>query len=420
MTKPTSTRVATLLGVAVLLGMVGAYVFAYNAQNGMPWRDYNFVTVAFEETNGLRRGGDVRIDGVRVGQVRDTFYEDGEARARLQLPGDLAVYNDATAEVRNRSALGQKLVELDPGTPEAGELEGVLPLEQTAASIELDEVLDALDPETRDALQTTLRSTGQGLAGRQEDLQAVLSNAPDLLDDLGTTAQVLVDPETDLPGLLQQADLLASRFSGREDELERLVAQLDTTVAALATEGGGPLADTLDLAPDTLSEVRPVLDQLVPVLADADLAVAQLRPGLEALGAATPDLRGTLREALEPLDRLTAVSPDAVVAVDALGALVVDARPLAPAVRRALGSGQAPLAALAPYAPEVALWFTYAQSATDDGDQNGNWLRIIPVLGLDNISGVLPIPNPLTNRTAYPAPGQSGGERAVLDNLGER
>lgn len=420
MIRSISTRLAMTLGATVLLGMVGAYAFAYNAQNGLPWRDYNYVTVAFDETNGLRRGGDVRIDGVRVGHVRDTFYEDGEGRARLQLPGDLPVYRDATAEVRNRSALGQKLVELDPGTPEAGDLDAVLPIEQTSASVELDQVLDALDADTRTALQTTLRSVGQGMVGRQDDLNDVLDAAPELLADLRTTAGILADPATDLDGLLHRADRLASRFTGREDQLERLTTQLDATFAALSVDGGRPLAELLERAPGTLTAVGPVLDDLVPVLADAEAALGQARPGLEALGAATPDLRAVLRDAVTPLDRVPGVSRDAVPAVASLTGLSADARPLAPSLRRALAAAETPLVQLAPYAPEIALWFTYAQSATDDGDENGNWLRFIPVLGVDNVSGVVPAPNPLTNRTAYPAPGQAGGERAELENLGDR
>lgn len=420
MIRTISTRLAVTLGATVLLGMVGAYAFAYNAQNGLPWRDYNYVTVAFEETNGLRRGGDVRIDGVRVGHVRETFYEDGEGRARLQLPGDLRVYRDATAEVRNRSALGQKLVELDPGTPEAGELAGVLPVEQTTAAVELDQVLDALDPETRMALQTTLRSVGQGMVGRQDDLNDVLDAAPELLADLRTTAGILADPATDLEGLLQRADLLASRFTGREAELERLTMQLDSTFTALAVDDGRALADVLDRAPSTLTALNPVLDDLVPVLADAEAALTQAGPGLVALGSATPDLRAVLRDAVPPLQRVPGVSRDAAPALDSLADLAEDARPLAPAARRALGLAETPLVELAPYAPEIALWFTYAQSATDDGDENGNWLRFIPVLGADNVSGVAPAPNPLTNRTAYPAPGQAAEERAELENLGDR
>ena len=139
----------TLAGISLLATFVLALGVAFTVTKGIPFRDYNYVQVAFADAGSLRVGDDVRLRSVREGQV--TAIEVGESQAvvELQLPGDLEINSDAKARIRARSALGQAYVDLDPGTAAAGDLGGeVLPLEQSRSAVQLDSLLDVFDKET--------------------------------------------------------------------------------------------------------------------------------------------------------------------------------------------------------------------------------------------------------------------------------
>lgn len=413
-----------VIGAAVL-GIFGVSLgVAFTSQRGLVGREYTIVDVAFDDVGpALRAGNDVRVNGVRVGQVRDIAGRDGRSVLTLQLDGDRPVYRDATAVVDARSALGQKLVQLDPGTPGAGRLpeDALLDMGAKGNATDLDALLAVLDEPTRTALAGTVRTVGQGAAARSQDLNDALAAAPDLLEDAATVSRALSAPEAQLDTLLQTAETLSQRFKGREEQLADLIGQLEDTTRAVAVDDGAPLEDTLEQLPLVLTQTRETLVGLGQPLEDARATVQELREGGAALGAGTADVRATLREAVPVLQDVPGVAESARPAAEELTELLSDARPLAPKVRRALTLAATPLDVLAPYSPEVSLWFQYARDALADGDKNGHWLRFNILVNSESISGSGPLgtalPDPVTARNAYPAPGvaqtqtTSGGGR---------
>jgi phospholipid/cholesterol/gamma-HCH transport system substrate-binding protein len=405
--SPVNARVVGALLMAVLLASL---VFAFVSHRGLPGRSYNYATAAFDFLPpGLREGSDVRVLGVRVGQIHDIVYEDEEARVEMQLPGSLDVYRDASARIRSRSLLGQKYVEIDPGTEGAGHLgEGAISRERTRGLIEVDQAVESLDAPSREALGAVLRELGTGVSGRGEDLNDLIAASPDMLADLGSTAGALSQEEARLAAFLIASERLSQRFEGREAELEALVGQLGRTFEAIAVDGGEPLRQTVERLPGTLEAATPVLSQLSQTFAALSGAVGDFGPAATALGVATPDLRAALRESVPPLGRFPAVNRLADPALGSLTTTMSDARPLAPAVRRGFGLLAPPLEVLAPYATELNLFADNLRDAFSQGDANGNFLRILGIIvGADNYTGVIPADNPAVRRDPYPAPGQA-------------
>ncbi len=417
-------RVPPAIAGAVLFALlVASIAFAFVSHKGLPGRSYTYATAAFADLSaGLRPGSDVRVKGVRVGQVHKTFYEGGEARAELQLPGELHVYRDATARIRSRSALGQRYVDIDPGTPPAGRLGAdVLPQSRTASLVELDQVLDALDPTARAGFAGGLRELGAGLGGRGGDLNDLIALAPDLLSDLGTTTNALASDDANLVGLLTAAERLAGRFSGREGEISSLLAQSARTLAAIDADGGSPLHSTLGKAPGALDGLTSGLGALTPAAAQAAAAISALRPAAAALGAATPELRGALREGVGPLTAVPPVSGLTTPAFEGLTGVARDARPFVPEFATALATLRGPLELLVPYSPELNALFANLRDSFSGGDARGKWLRTISiVIGADNYSGDLPATNPFINRNPYPAPGQAATDGERFNPAGSR
>lgn len=419
-TRPVHRDVAkkVVVGFAMILallvvGWVGGIVQTGGA---LPGKDYTYVTAQFDDVGILKTGKDVKQDGLRVGTVSKIEYDDGLAVVTLRIDGEVDVYRDASAFVGNTSALGKKYVGFDPGTPEAGELgDQVIAVEATRGSTSLEDVLSALDPKTRSALQKAVGALGVGAAGHSEDLNAVLAAAPELLTDLETVMEAAGSDRADIASLLVSADDLVNRFNGRSGEIQALVDNVDRTVQALGVDDGKPLEETVAKLPSALRSADKALDDLYAPLGDAEIALRDLEPGARALGGATPDLRALLREAPEALDKVPGVADDAVPAVSSLTDTLADARPLLAPLRSSVESLAQLLYRFAPYSGDAARFFSQHDllSGTLDGDDSKHYFAAqLTGVGLFSVAG---LPDPLYRSEFYPCPGTAWNHATVTD-----
>lgn len=405
--------IATVMALLVV-GLVGGIVQSGGA---LPGKTYTYVSADFDDIGTLKTGKEINENGLRVGTVSGISYRDGLARVTLRLDGERPVYQDASAYVGNSSALGKKFLSYDSGTADAGVMpeDGVISVEQTRAATSLEDILGVFDPETRAALKTTLGELSTGTAGHSDDLNQALRASPDMLADLQTVASAAASDDADLAGLLQSADVLVSRFDGREEQLAQLLRNLDTTVAAVGVDDGLPLETTVSNLPSTLTETKKALDLLAPPLVDARVALRTLRPGGRALGEATPSLRSFVRTSTKPLDRVPAIGRDATPVVKDLTAVLEDARPLVAPVRSALDDAYNLLRPFAPYAADTGRFF--AQNALLSGIVEGDpdkhyFAAMLTGAGLFSVSG---LPDPLYRSEPYALPGTAYNHATVTD-----
>lgn len=403
-----------LTGVA-LIAVVGVILYvALTAQSGPPLTQQTVVRAAFADVGQLTAGDDVRENSVRVGQVTEVTYSAGQAVVTMELQDGGPVHADATAAMWDVNALGQKFVELDPGTTARGPLGAtVIPSTRTASSVDIDQVLDVLDPATRAATQTAVRQLGTGVAGRSADLHTFLQRSPALLADVGTISGALSSPDANLPALLASGQRLSAQLAGHTDELRQLLANATTTLRAVSVDGGQPLSAAVAALPGTLTDVRSVADALRPPLSDARSALATLGPGAVALGHATPDLRSFLTGGVAPLHQVPGVASAAVPAVTDLTTTLADARPIVPKVDQALASLNPFLTALAPYSVDLPALANGGASFTNGRftDSKGlvfGFVHIFPVVSLGTVAGLVP-----GGYDPYPLPGT-----AELDGSG--
>ncbi|GAA4115841.1 hypothetical protein GCM10022215_15020 [Nocardioides fonticola] len=395
-----------LSGGGLLIAFVVALLVAFTVQKGVPFKHYSYVNVEFADAGSLRVGDDVRVHSVREGQVNKITVGDSRAVVRLQLPGDAKVYQDATATIRARSALGQAYVDLQPGSPDAGDIgTETLALSRTRSQEQLDTLLDVFDKQTRARASQAARSAGVGASGHGDDLSQFLANAPDTLTDLGRVSETLASDQTDLPATLDAAATLSRHISSSSDELARLVTSSGEVLGSLAVDKGVPLRNVLLRAPGTLADARSALAELQEPIGATTDAVRVLRPGIKDLARQTPDLRRTLNSGTKTLRQVPSVARLAEPAVSSLADTASDLRPLAPQFSTAVVRAQQPLQAISSYGNNAGLFFDWFADALSQKLPNGNhYLRLDLVTGLTAVSGTLPIRAPLTTRNPYPSP----------------
>src|SRR5918996_4779129 len=106
----------TLLGAIVLIVAIGFLVFAYNTSQVGRESGYELVA-RFDRVDGLARGSDVRISGIKVGTVIDQSLDPTTYRAevRFTMREDVELPADTSAAVVSDGLLGGKYLSLVPG-----------------------------------------------------------------------------------------------------------------------------------------------------------------------------------------------------------------------------------------------------------------------------------------------------------------
>lgn len=72
----------------------------------------------FSNTGGLKNGSTVAIAGVEVGRVRSITLKDYQAKVVISLSDQIKLQEDSIAAIKTRGLIGEKYVEITPGSSE--------------------------------------------------------------------------------------------------------------------------------------------------------------------------------------------------------------------------------------------------------------------------------------------------------------
>ena len=98
----------TLVGLAVILVAGFFLVFSLSQQSGAATGDSYALTAKFGRADGVGPGTDVRVAGVKVGQVTSVDYDPKTVKAvvKMSLRKDIVLPVDSTAQIQSDSLLG--------------------------------------------------------------------------------------------------------------------------------------------------------------------------------------------------------------------------------------------------------------------------------------------------------------------------
>lgn len=227
------------------------------------------VHVTFPHAQGVVALGGVQIAGVPVGRVESVRYVKGGARMDLAINHEVDLHRDATATIRPKSLLGEKVVELTPGSPDQPLLADGSELTNILASTDISELLNQ--------------------AGRMfAQLSPAMSEFADGLSKMGT----LIGggkKGANVTATLEDASVLIHRFrvffETHERDISRTLEDLSKTSATLReltgdekeslrsmVKNGKEITDKLNgildkvSDPDTEKRVKSLMDKLEKTL----------------------------------------------------------------------------------------------------------------------------------------------------------
>src|SRR5438552_8063686 len=159
------------IGAVVLIAAVILTYLGFT--RSIPFRHHYEIHAVFRTANNVKPNSPVRIAGVNVGKVTSvdhlaSDHNAAEVTMRIDKKG-LPIHKDATLQVRPRIFLeGNFFVDVHPGSPSAPTLgDGdTIPVNQTSAPVQIDQILGTLQTDTRKDLREVLRELSTGLAGQ--------------------------------------------------------------------------------------------------------------------------------------------------------------------------------------------------------------------------------------------------------------
>ncbi|HET7734393.1 MAG TPA: MCE family protein [Nocardioidaceae bacterium] len=222
----------------------------------------------FEDATGLLPGDDVRIAGVRVGEVEGVEVARGERRALARViftvDSDREIATSTQAMIRYRNLVGQRYVALAEGAGSGRPLaeNGTLPLRQTQSALDLTVLFNgfkplfaALNPEDVNAFAMEIIKTLQGEAG----------NVNSLLSSTASLTSTLADRDAVIGRTIENLNTVLETVDERDEQLSTLLAELQRFVSGLAEDReaiGASLTNIAGLAESTaglVEDARPAL-----------------------------------------------------------------------------------------------------------------------------------------------------------------
>jgi len=360
----------------------------------------------------------VQVDGFDAGKVTDLEAKDGQAvvTVTLEPPYD-EMPEGSTAEIEWKAVLGERVIQITPGDSDAA------PLPDNAMvrgddRVEVDQVLAALDEETRSRLASTLINLDSAVANRGDDVNATLEQLGPAVEAL---AQVLGGIGADGPAIrdvVTRTAALMDVLDQNSASIRSTIRDLDAQQTDLAAQDEA-LAAALRELPSTLEVARTTLDKVPGTVEAASPLLDELTDSVEALPAFTDevsplltDLNPTLsstRSALDEVAELLGVTPE----------LLMSSTRLLPEVDRATGRLLPALSFLRPYTPEITGYFTNWASAGQQYLGQYHVARIKVQEGTTTPIGVFNSPPPGVTQDLTPAPGSNVGQ-AWTDATGSR
>jgi len=339
---PSAGRILVAVGFA--LSCFALLLFLWVTFGGpVPLKPESYkISADFPEAITLSEEAEVRIGGVNVGSVdKLELPEEGNAtRAVMEIDPQFApISSDARAILRQKTLLGETYVELttgtqvdaedgsevegaedesaQEGTTDVGSLSGddaVEPIEeggqledtQVVEQVQIDEIFNALDQETRQAFQLWMRNAGIAVEGRGLDLNDAFGNVGPFASDASDVLATLREQEEALRGVVRNTGAVFESLTARDQELAGAIVGSNRTFRALASRDE-ELAEIFQIFPTFNKEARLTLRRLEkfagnarPLFRDLRPVAKDLSPTLRDVRRLSPNLRRLFRN-LDPL-----------------------------------------------------------------------------------------------------------------------
>ncbi|WP_121060872.1 MlaD family protein [Chachezhania antarctica] len=243
-----------LIGAFTLVGLIGAFAFLLWLAKFSTDQQYAYYDVLFESVAGLGTAGDVRYNGLKVGQVVSLNLDDKDpsrVRVRLEVEEKTPITTETVAVLESQGVTGVSYVSLQNDNP------GGKPLAEFSVI-----------PSKRSPLQSIF-----------EGAPELLNKAVDLLDKLNNVVstqnqQAVTDLLSNLSSASEKVDTVMGEFEGLSKDISAASKEISNFTGELKT-----LSDT---AQTTLNTATTTLETADTAIKKAEGAISTVEATLNS------------------------------------------------------------------------------------------------------------------------------------------
>jgi phospholipid/cholesterol/gamma-HCH transport system substrate-binding protein len=220
----------------------------------------------FTDVSGLNTGDDIRIAGVRIGQV-DGVVNKRTAEVTFSIDASRTLPASVTAAIMYRNLLGQRYIALGEGTGAVDAtlpVNGTIPMSQTSPPLDLTELFNgfkplfqAMSPNDVNQLSNELVQVLQGEGGTIDGL----------LSHVASLTQTLAGKDQAIGQVIDNLNNVLNTVNSRDGALQNMISTLQQLVSGLASDRqpiGNAVSALSSLATSTaglLQGARPGIQQ---------------------------------------------------------------------------------------------------------------------------------------------------------------
>ncbi|HEV7725329.1 MAG TPA: MCE family protein [Modestobacter sp.] len=292
------------LVVFALVTILASYVLIATITNA-GYGKQTAYRAQFSDVAGLVTGDEVRIAGVRVGQVSSielaTTGGRTIAEVGLEVSSEVRLPSGVQALIRYRNLVGQRYVVLTEGDGSAGRAlpaDGVIPLASTKPALDLttlfggfQPLFQALSPDDVNRLSYEVIQVFQGEGGTVQSL----------LGHVASLTSSLADKDAVIGSVIDNLNSVVGTVAARDQQLSDLVVSLQQFVTGLSADRDA-IFDSLQTIDGLAVATTDLLTQARPPLAADIQALGDLSTNLADSGDV---LEGFLQLAPTKIDLIT-------------------------------------------------------------------------------------------------------------------
>ncbi|HEY6740192.1 MAG TPA: MCE family protein [Actinopolymorphaceae bacterium] len=260
------------VGTALLAGVLVATV---NYENLPLIGGGTTYQAEFAEAAGLAPTNEVRVAGIKVGEVTDVELAEDRVLVSFRV-SDAWIGNRTSAEIKIKTLLGQKYLALHPMGDAVLDPDDPIPLGRTTTPYDVTTAFEQLATTAgsidTEQLARSFRTLGQTFDGAEEHVRSALNGLTslsrtiasrdeelaDLLANAHTIADTLADSSDEFDRLIEDGNLLLTELDHRREAIHDLLVGAQD----LAEQISGLVADNTEQLAPTLAELDAVTDIL--------------------------------------------------------------------------------------------------------------------------------------------------------------
>lgn len=323
MTAAAKVGIVMLIALAVL----GYFVLRIEDISLSRSKTRHFVKAVFDDVAGLDDESAVRIAGVRKGHVTDIkVLPDGRAVVTMQVDDDVPLHSNAQAKVANLGLLGEKYIELDPGSPNLPVLSNketiTLPGTQPASFDDVTDQVKAIADDVK-AITESLRAVAGGPAGQQR-LDEIVANVHAITAE---TRALIAANRSNVDATLTNTRIITEHL---RNEIPRLADSIDRVAAQM----GGTIGENREDVRTVVQNLRGLSADLRVTADNLNAITGQVKSGEgtvgklfysdeahEKLTSALTSVEGGVKSLQETLGRASRIQMDLGIRADYMAGL---------------------------------------------------------------------------------------------------